>query len=120
LDLISLILATVLNAEFFFLAQFGASWRNLPRSSKLELSGIIMEINDLRLLDVASPGKPKFKVQGSKFKVETNPLQFSPINWVGLMLPFPAGHYPLSPNHYSCPYFKEQARERHSTGHYHL
>jgi hypothetical protein len=84
-----------------------------------ELSGIIMEINDLRVLDVAGPGKPKFKVQGSRFKVEPNPLQFSPINWVGLLLPFPAGHYPLSPNHYSCPYFKEQARERPTNGYYH-
>jgi hypothetical protein len=70
-----------------------------------------MEINDLQLFDLASPGETK--VQSSRFKVETNPLQFSPINWVGLLLPFPAGHYPLSPNHYSCPYVKEQARERH-------
>jgi len=62
----------------------------------------------------------KFKVQGSKLKpIHSYPLQFSPINWVVLLLPFPAGHYPLSPDHYSCPYVKEQARERLTFQHYH-
>jgi hypothetical protein len=57
-----------------------------------ELSGIIMEINDLRRLAGSSLTTASFR---------------SLTTWT------------LATNHYSSPYFKEQPRERHAFGHYH-